>query len=69
MNEQEEKQLLKKIGPYCSRPWIGHGKLWLYVTHPMQVEKISQLLNRAPIPGDTPDHYSFDISDLNNDNN
>ena len=64
MNEQEEKQLLKKIHPYCRQPWIGHGRLWLHITHPLQLKKLSQLLNRDPIPGDIPDHYSFDISDL-----
>ena len=64
MNEQEEKQLLKKISPYCRRSWIGHGKLSLYIAHPTQLKKISQLLNRDPIPGDVPDHYLFDISDL-----
>lgn len=64
MSEQEEKQLLKKIEPYCRRPWIAHGKLSLYITHPLQLNKLSQLLNCNPIPGDIPDHYLFDISDL-----
>jgi hypothetical protein len=64
MNEQEEKQLLKKISPYCYRAWINHGKLSLYIDHPLQLNKLSQLLNRDPIPGDIPNHYLFDISDL-----
>jgi len=65
MNELDQKQLLKKIRPYCRHPWIGNGKLNVECD-PLQVKKISQLLNcdAIPSPFNIPNQYSFDISDL-----